>query len=98
MQEKLSQWKSSEILIKDFNSEFQLFAISISRVEHGQKELKLYYSSEIHSIENIYVTYINGEVIEIEGKQPPNKGFAIAGVPCFVSAEPRCKVEVQFSE
>jgi len=67
LQDKLRKRKSTEVLINDFNSEFQLFAISISKVINEQHELKLSYSSDIHSLTNICVTFRNDEVAEIDG-------------------------------
>jgi hypothetical protein len=66
MQEKIKARKDVQIVIKDFNAEFQLFAISISRVKNGQKDISLNYASDTHGISNISATFSNGELVKIE--------------------------------
>jgi hypothetical protein len=66
MQEKLSKRKSREIVINDFNKEFQLSSISIARVVGNNEEITLYFSSEAHAVPGIRVLFRNSEVIEID--------------------------------
>jgi hypothetical protein len=57
--------KSRNLDIKDFNAEFKLFGISIPRIENGYQDVKLYYESDTHRINNISVTFRNGELLKV---------------------------------
>ena len=66
MQYSIVKRKSKDIVIKDFNTEFQLFGLSIPRLKSRHKDVTLSFISDTHAIPNINATFRNGELLNIE--------------------------------